>query len=106
VDEKGQFHQRTCLVAWTLVKTQDGYKTIETIQAGDIVASANEHTGKIKKKYQYLRFPDITPQTVFPFSEVSYIHFFQKRQTNLYASTHLWIWIQIDLAKTLWIIYI
>jgi hypothetical protein len=39
-----------CFVAGTKVKTQTGYKAIETIQAGDIVASANEHTGKISYK--------------------------------------------------------
>ncbi|PJD99278.1 MAG: hypothetical protein CK427_16090 [Leptospira sp.] len=46
----GKAHIRTCFTAGTKIKTQSGYKSIETIQTGDIVASANEHTGKISYK--------------------------------------------------------
>lgn len=46
----GKAHIRTCFTAGTKIKTKSGYKSIETIQTGDIVASANEHTGKISYK--------------------------------------------------------
>jgi hypothetical protein len=46
----GTAHIRTCFTAGTKIKTKSGYKSIETIQTGDIVASANEHTGKISYK--------------------------------------------------------
>jgi hypothetical protein len=50
VDENDTVHPRTCFTAGTKIKTQSGYKSIEDIQTGNIVASANEHTGKISYK--------------------------------------------------------
>jgi hypothetical protein len=44
------------------VKTQDGFKSIETIQSGDIVASANEHTVKISYKKVVQTFIRQTPR--------------------------------------------
>ncbi|MEM7183720.1 MAG: polymorphic toxin-type HINT domain-containing protein, partial [Spirochaetota bacterium] len=57
VDENGEFHQRTCFVAGTLVKTNNGFKKIEEIQVGDLVLSWNEKTGqrnyqKVKQVFQ------------------------------------------------------
>lgn len=58
VDDKGNYHERTCFVAGTLVRVhpdargafeQDGswYKRIEEIEAGDQVLSWNEDSGEI-----------------------------------------------------------
>jgi intein/homing endonuclease len=44
------------------VKTEDGFKSIETIQTGDIVASANEHTGEISYKRVVQTFIRQTPR--------------------------------------------
>ncbi|TGL25286.1 hypothetical protein EHQ47_04965, partial [Leptospira bourretii] len=47
IDEKGNFHQRTCFVAGTKVHTKDGLKNIEDIQVGDVVLSKSDETGEV-----------------------------------------------------------
>ncbi|WP_125169991.1 Hint domain-containing protein [Leptospira perolatii] len=44
IDERGNFHPRTCFVAGTLVHTKVGLKPIEQIQVGDEVLSWDEDT--------------------------------------------------------------
>jgi Pretoxin HINT domain len=46
VDEDGKFVYRTCFVAGTKVRTSEGFKNIEDIEAGDFVLSFNEKTGE------------------------------------------------------------
>ena len=47
VDSQGKYHRRTCFVAGTLVVTEDGFRPIEEIKAGDVVLSWNEESGKL-----------------------------------------------------------
>ncbi|MCG6146457.1 polymorphic toxin-type HINT domain-containing protein [Leptospira bandrabouensis] len=47
IDEKGNFHQRTCFVAGTKVHTKEGLKNIEDIQVGDLVLSKSDETGEV-----------------------------------------------------------
>jgi len=47
IDEKGNYVQRICFVAGTLVRTQGGYKEIQDIKAGDFVLAWNEKSGEL-----------------------------------------------------------
>ncbi|PJZ82986.1 hypothetical protein CH364_18565, partial [Leptospira harrisiae] len=58
----GKFRVRTCFVAGTKVHTKDGLKNIEDIKAGDVVASANQYTGKVSYKKVKQTFVKQTPR--------------------------------------------
>ena len=47
VDAQGKYHRRTCFVAGTLVVTEEGFRPIEEIKAGDVVLSWNEKSGEL-----------------------------------------------------------
>ena len=47
VDAQGNYHTRTCFVAGTLVVTEEGFRPIEEIKAGDVVLSWNEGSGEL-----------------------------------------------------------
>ncbi|NUM42568.1 MAG: hypothetical protein HUU45_13160 [Leptospiraceae bacterium] len=49
-DSEGNYHQRTCFVAGTLVRTKTGFVEIEKIKVGDEVMSLNEKTGEISSR--------------------------------------------------------
>ncbi|PNV72623.1 TIGR04388 family protein [Leptospira inadai] len=50
IDKDGNYRQRTCFTAETLIRTTDGLKRIDQIQVGDFVLSINENTGKVSYK--------------------------------------------------------
>ncbi|EPG72823.1 intein C-terminal splicing domain protein [Leptospira fainei serovar Hurstbridge str. BUT 6] len=50
IDEKGNYHQRTCFTGETLIRTREGLKRIDKIEIGDFVLSLNEKTGKVSYK--------------------------------------------------------
>ena len=47
VDAQGKYHTRTCFVAGTLVVTENGFRPIEELKAGDVVLSWNEGSGEL-----------------------------------------------------------
>ena len=47
VDASGEYRQRICFVAGTLVRTLEGYRPIEDIRVGDLVLAWNENTGEL-----------------------------------------------------------
>ncbi|TGM03136.1 hypothetical protein EHQ76_10230 [Leptospira barantonii] len=50
IDQKGNYTNRTCFVAGTLVHTQDGLKKIEEIQVGDMVLSKSDISGEMSHR--------------------------------------------------------
>ncbi|EQA38527.1 intein N-terminal splicing domain protein [Leptospira inadai serovar Lyme str. 10] len=50
IDKDGNYRQRTCFTAETLIRTKNGLKRIDQIQVGDFVLSINENTGKVSYK--------------------------------------------------------
>ncbi|WP_125169465.1 TIGR04388 family protein [Leptospira hartskeerlii] len=47
VNEKGQLEFDTCFVAGTLIRTKEGFTSIEKLKVGDYVLSHNEKTGQL-----------------------------------------------------------
>ena len=48
VDAQGNYYQRTCFTAGTLIKTRNGYRNIEDVKVGDYVLSWNEKEDQIE----------------------------------------------------------
>ena len=62
IDSNGEYHERVCFVAGTLVRTRDGYKEIQDIKAGDVVLSWNEKSGELgynKVAQKFIRRADL-----------------------------------------------
>ena len=47
IDSDGEYHERVCFVAGTLVRAKDGFKEIQDIKVDDVVLSWNEKTGNL-----------------------------------------------------------
>ncbi|EPG75209.1 intein N-terminal splicing domain protein [Leptospira fainei serovar Hurstbridge str. BUT 6] len=50
IDKDGEYRQRTCFTAGTLIRTRDGLKPIEKVEIGDYVLSIDPNTGKVSYK--------------------------------------------------------
>ena len=66
--QTGEWRQRTCFVAGTLVRVRDGYRPIEELRNGDEVLSFNEEMGRL----EYRTITEVFVHTVHELYEVSY----------------------------------
>ena len=66
--QTGEWRQRTCFVAGTLVRVRDGYRPIEELRNGDEVLAFNEETGRL----EYRTITEVFVHTVHELYEVSY----------------------------------
>ncbi|TGK20119.1 TIGR04388 family protein [Leptospira fluminis] len=61
IDKNGDYVQRTCFTAGTLIRTKEGLKPIEKIATGDLVLSLNPETGEVSYKKVLRLFSKETP---------------------------------------------
>nr|WP_039935269.1 TIGR04388 family protein [Leptospira inadai] len=61
IDKNGEYVQRSCFTAGTLIRTKEGLKPIEKIEIGDLVLSLDPKTGEMSYKRVSRLFSKETP---------------------------------------------
>ncbi|PNV71217.1 TIGR04388 family protein, partial [Leptospira inadai] len=61
IDKNGEYVQRSCFTAGTLIRTKEGLKPIEKIEIGDLVLSLDPKTGEVSYKKVSRLFSKETP---------------------------------------------